>query len=115
MNVYRTIAVLALIGALPLAGCAAIHRSEAQDTHGLLAAAGFQAKPAATPEELTTLKTLPPRKLIVQTKAGHLVYTYADPDYCQCVYEGGAKEYAKLARRGHFAPHLLPQKGEAHP
>ena len=115
MNVYRTIVVLALIGALPLAGCAAIQRSEAQDTQQSLAAAGFQARPAATPEELANLRTMPPRKLVVQGKAGHLMYTYADPDYCQCVYEGGAKEYAALVRRVHVAPHLLPQKGEARP
>ena len=35
--------------------------------------------------------------------ARHLVesggtYRFADPDFCQCVYVGGAKEYAELQR-----------------
>jgi hypothetical protein len=57
MQVYRNVVVLALIIALPLAGCAAIQRSEAKDTEQLLAAADFQAKPADTPEKLADLRS----------------------------------------------------------
>jgi hypothetical protein len=98
MMVYRKIVVLALIVALPLAGCAAIQRSEARGTEQLLAAAGFQAKPADTQEKLANLRTMPPRKLISQSKDGNLVYSYADPDYCQCLYVGGPKEYSAYQR-----------------
>jgi hypothetical protein len=98
MKVYRNVVMLALIAALPLAGCAAIQRSEARDTEQLLAAAGFQAKPADIPEKLANLRTMPPRKLVSQAKDGKFVYAYADPDYCQCLYVGGPTEYAAYQR-----------------
>jgi hypothetical protein len=96
-KVPSKILMLALIVALPLAGCAAIQRSEARDTEQLLAA-GFQAKPAETPEKLTNLRTMPPRQLVSQAKDGNMVYTYADPDYCQCLYVGGPTEYSAYQR-----------------
>jgi hypothetical protein len=98
MTIYRKVVVLALIVALPLAGCAAIQRSEAKDTEQLLAAAGFQAKPADTPEKLANLRAMPPRQLVSQAKEGKFVYSYADPDDCQCLYVGGPTEYSAYQR-----------------
>ena len=97
MKGYRKVVMLALIVALPLAGCAAIQRSETKDTEQLLAA-GFQAKPADTPEKLANLRTMPPRKLVWQSKDGKFMYAYADPDYCQCLYVGGPTEYSAYQR-----------------
>jgi hypothetical protein len=98
MKGYRKVVMLALIAALQLAGCAAIQRSEAKDKEQLLVAAGFQAKPADTPEKVANLKTMPPRKLVSQAKDGKFVYSYADPDYCQCLYVGGPTEYSAYQR-----------------
>jgi hypothetical protein len=98
MQVYRNVVVLALIIALPLAGCAAIQRSAARDMEQLLAAAGFQAKPADTLESRADLRTMPPRQLVARPEDGNFAYTYADPDYCQCLYVGGPKEYAAYQR-----------------
>jgi hypothetical protein len=98
MKVYRKAMMLALIVALPLAGCVALQRSEARDTEQLLAAAGFQAKPADTPEKLANLRTMPPRQLEARSKDGNFAYTYADPDYCQCLYVGGPKQYSAYQR-----------------
>jgi hypothetical protein len=98
MKIYRKVVMLVLIAALPFAGCAAIQRSEAQDTEQLLAAAGFQAKPADTPEKLANLRTMPPRKLVSQAKDGKFVYSYADPNSCQCLYVGGPTEYSAYQR-----------------
>jgi hypothetical protein len=102
MKIYRNVAekvvMLALIVALPLTGCAAIQRSKAKDTEQLLAAAGFQAKPAETPEKLTNLRTMPPRQLVSRAKDGNMVYTSADPDSCQCLYVGGPNEYSAYQR-----------------
>jgi len=98
MKGYRKVVMLALIVALPLAGCAAIQRSEAKDTEQLLAASGFQAKPADTPKKLANLRTMPPRQLVSQSKDGKFVYSYADPDYCQCLYVGGPTEYSAYQR-----------------
>jgi hypothetical protein len=95
MQICKNVVVLALIVALPLAGCAAIQRSEAKDTEQLLAAVGFQAKPAETPEKLADLRAMPLRELVSRSKDGTFVYTYADPDYCQCLYVGGPKEYSR--------------------
>src|SRR5262245_42398704 len=98
MKGYKKVVMLALIVALPLAGCAAIQRSEAKDTEQLLAAAGFQAKPADMPDKLANLRAMPPRKLVSQSKEGRFVYSYADPDYCQCLYVGGPAEYSAYQR-----------------
>jgi hypothetical protein len=98
MQIRKQVMLLALIIALPLAGCAAIQRSEARDTEQLLAAAGFQAKPADTPEKLANLRAMPPRQLVSQAKEGKFVYSYADPDYCQCLYVGGPQEYSAYQR-----------------
>src|SRR5919197_1019733 len=98
MKSYRKLMALALTVALSLLGCAAIQRSEARDTEQLLAAAGFQAKLAETPEKLANLKAMPPRQLVSQAKDGNFVYSYADPDYCQCLYVGGPQEYSAYQR-----------------
>jgi hypothetical protein len=98
MQFYRNVVVLALIIALPLAGCAAIQHGEARDTEQLLAAAGFQSQPADTLEKLANLRSMPPRKLVSQSKGGNFEYAYADPDYCQCLYVGGPTEYAAYQR-----------------
>ena len=77
----------ALVLALTLAGCAAIDGRVAADSEEILAQAGFQREPLDGPG-------LPARQL-VQAGAS---YRFADPDFCQCVYVGGAKEYAELQR-----------------
>ena len=107
MKIYRNVVMLALIVALPLAGCAATQRREAKATEQLLVAAGFQAQPADTPEKLANLRAMPPRQLVSQAKDGKFVYSYADPDYCQCLYVGGPTEYSayqRLAVQQEIAP-----------
>src|SRR5262249_50085928 len=71
------------------------------------AAAGFQAQPADTPEKLANLRAMPPRQLVSQAKDGTVVYSYADPDYCRCLYVGGPPEYSvyqRLAVQQEIAP-----------
>ena len=91
-------ALLALVAALPLAGCATLQRREAGNTEQLLAAAGFQAKPADTPAKVANLDAMPPRKLVSQVKDGKFAYGYADPDGCKCLYVGGPQEYSTYQR-----------------
>jgi hypothetical protein len=98
MKIYREVVMLALIVALPLAGCAAIQRSEAKNTEQLLAAAGFEAKPADRPEKLADLRAMPPHMPVSQAKDGNVAYSYADPDYCQCMYAGGSDAYSTYQR-----------------
>jgi hypothetical protein len=73
--------------AVALAGCSAIEGRTAADSEEILAQAGFQREPLSG-------SGLPARQL-VHTGA---TYRFADPEFCQCVYVGGEKEYAELQR-----------------
>jgi hypothetical protein len=98
MTVGRTVLVLALAVALPLAGCATIRARGARTTGQLLTGAGFQAEPADTPTRLADLQAMPPLTLVARPGDRDLVYTYADPYHCRCVYVGGRAEHAAYRR-----------------
>ena len=91
---------LGLLAALMvLCGCATIRQEEASDTERLLAAAGFQKRPAETPEQLAQLAAMPAQKLVARIEDGQRLYTYADPVNCRCLYVGGPEEYWAYQRR----------------
>jgi len=90
--------LLVLATAFAVGGCAAMRRHEARDTGDLLVAAGFRSKPADTPEREQRLRELPPLKMVSQSKDGHLVYRYADPYSCDCLYVGDEQAYAEYKR-----------------
>lgn len=81
--------------ALLIAGCTYIRKEEADKVESTLAAAGFQARPADTPEKMAKLKALPLRKLSHKVKDGEMIYFYADPEFCQCLYVGDQSAYAR--------------------
>jgi hypothetical protein len=91
----RPVLVLALAAVMILTGCATIRRSEARSTEEMLAAAGFVMRPADTAERQQRLAARPPYRLESHAKDGRVVYTYADPDGCKCLYVGGPKEYSE--------------------
>lgn len=93
----RLVLVL-VVGTVLASGCAAMRREEARSEENLLAAAGFQMRPADTPERLAQLQTLPPLQMQMRTKDGSIVYTYADPDNCKCLWVGGPKQYQEYRR-----------------
>lgn len=95
---WRSAVVLTMTATLPLGGCSEVRQSEAQRTENLLAAAGFTVKLADTPAKLANLKALPPLKMQTRTKDGNIVYSYADPDNCKCLYVGSPKEYQEYKR-----------------
>jgi hypothetical protein len=90
--------LLVLATAFAVGGCAEMRRQEARDTGDLLVAAGFRSKPADTPEREQRLRALPPLKMVSQSKDGHLVYRYADPYSCDCLYVGDEQAYAEYKR-----------------
>jgi hypothetical protein len=95
MSRSATVITLALLGGLlTLSGCASIRQKEAADTGRLLTEAGFQQRLADSPERLAHLRTMSPLKLVARNKDGQVIYTFADPERCRCLYVGGAKEYA---------------------
>jgi hypothetical protein len=92
----------ALLLAIPMllgAACAAIQRFEVRDTERMLVAAGFHMRLADTPELQEDLRSIPPYRIVSRTKDRNVVYMYADPDNCHCVYVGGNTEYSEYERR----------------
>lgn len=87
----KLVPMIALI--LALTGCAAIRANETHWTEQLLTAAGFQAEPAATAEELAHLRTLEARVFVKEMRNGEARYVYADPDVCRCLYVGSERQY----------------------
>ena len=92
---WRT-AILPLVAlGLSLTGCAAIRAHQTAETEQVLVAAGFQMKPADTPEKLAHLQTLTPRKVVRYTRDGQVHYVYADPETCTCLFVGDEQRYQK--------------------
>jgi hypothetical protein len=90
----RYVVAVALI--VVLAGCAAMREERAKDKENMLAAAGFQMKPANTPNRVAHLQTLTPLKLLPYTRTdGKLLYVYADPKGCNCLYVGDETAYQR--------------------
>ena len=87
--------LVGLATAFALGGCAAMRRHEARDTGDLLVSAGFTTRPADTPERAQQLHAMPPLKLVSQSKDGNVVYRYADPYSCDCLYVGDQQAYAE--------------------
>jgi hypothetical protein len=90
----RRALVIVVVLAGTFAGCAAMTRSAARSTEELLTVAGFEMLPADTTERQQRLTAMPRYRLETRTRDGAIVYTYADPDRCRCVYVGGPTEYA---------------------
>jgi hypothetical protein len=88
-------AVVAAAVPLALSGCATMRQHEAANTEDLLAASGFQRRQASKPEQHQDLTTMPPYKLVERNKNGDVVYTFADPGNCHCLYVGGPKEFSQ--------------------
>jgi hypothetical protein len=88
--------VVAVVVIVLFAGCAAMREERARDKENMLAAAGFQMKPANTPNRVAHLQTLTPLKLLPYTRRdGKLLYVYADPKGCNCLYVGDESAYQR--------------------
>lgn len=92
-----TTGILPLVAlGLGVTGCATIRAHQAVETEQILDAAGFQVKPADTPEELARLQTQTPRKVVRDVRDGQPRYVYADPETCKCSYVGDEQSYQKF-------------------
>ena len=88
--------LIAVMVAATLAGCAGVQTSQGNSVERQLTAAGFEARPADTPEKLTHLQSLPAGKVLVREQDGQRQYVYADPATCRCLYVGGEDQYRQL-------------------
>jgi len=87
--------LLAFATVILVGGCATTRRHETRGTEDLLVAAGFKKKLADSPERAQQLRAMPALKIVSQSKDGHIVYGYADPYTCDCLYVGDQQAYAK--------------------
>ena len=83
-----------LAACLALAACAT-PQQRAADREDLLAAAGFTARPANTPQRIASLRSLPPNKVVQRTTGSTVSYVYADPLVCACLYVGDQAAYGR--------------------
>lgn len=88
----------AVLLAAVVSGCAALEREEVGQTENLLAAAGFQMKPAETPEKLAQLGTMRQHQIIRRLHDGQVMYVYADAQVCNCLYYGTQQQYDRYRR-----------------
>jgi len=86
-GILKAVAILSIL-IITLAGCSTIGNKRAMKVEEVLYRAGFQMKPADTPEKLAHLKTLPQRKVFPHVRKGTPRYFYADAEVCKCLYLG---------------------------
>ena len=80
------------------AGCATIERYEVRETERVLAAAGFRMRVEDAHDVPQHVRSMPPHRIVTSSHDGNVVYVYADPTVCRCVYVGGDEEYAEYER-----------------
>ena len=86
-------------------GCAA----QVQNKEDMLAAAGFTLVPANTPQRQASLSSLPPHKFVRQARNNAVLYTYADPTICDCLYVGNQTAYDRY-RQDVFVKHIANEQ-----
>lgn len=67
--------------------------SQVQNKEDMLAAAGFTVVPANTPQRQAALARMPPHKFVQQVHNGSVLFVYADPTICGCLYVGNQAAY----------------------
>jgi hypothetical protein len=93
----RTWIITAAVAGLALTGCAT-PAQQAQDQENLLAAAGFTQHPANTPDRRQSMADLPPNQVVRTVHGDKVVYMYADPIVCDCLYIGDQHAWGKYQR-----------------
>lgn len=83
---------------LALAACVSEAERVAEKTD-LLSAAGFTVRPANTPERQTALHTLPSHEFVQEVRGDRVVYLFADPLVCNCLYIGDQDAYARYQQQ----------------
>ena len=92
--------VLIAVAVISLAGCASYAERYAQANEQGLEAAGFERRPADTPEKLSSLQALSQRKIVIYTWQDRLYFAWPDARFCKCLYVGNEAEYQEYVRLG---------------
>jgi hypothetical protein len=91
-------ATFALIASAALLAACTTPQQRVQYHEDLLAAAGFVARPANTPECQQEVQSLPPNRFVQKPQGNGFVYVYADPLVCNCLYIGDQAAYGRYQR-----------------
>ena len=70
-------------------------RQRADNRENLLAAAGFNARPADTQLRVASLHSLPAHEVVQRARGGSNRYLYADPLVCDRLYVGDQAAYGR--------------------
>ncbi len=93
-----TLAVLAMCAAVT--GCVTTtSQSTVANKEDMMIASGFKFVPANTPQRQAAFAQLPPHKFTRQYRGNKMVYVYADPTICVCLYVGNPANYAAYRAR----------------
>jgi hypothetical protein len=92
MRVGTTLAAVGLC--LAATACNSDPDRAIMNKEDMLAASGFKFVPANSPERIAAFNKLPKHTFIQQVNGSKVVYIYADPTICSCLYVGGQKSYA---------------------
>ena len=92
---FRRNPMLALAAACVLLSACATPQQIVQDREDLLAAAGFTLRPANTPQRQDLLRALPPNRFVQRVRGDRVIYLYADPLVCACLYIGDQAAYGR--------------------
>ena len=95
MKVRTRRMLLIFATAISLGGCAAMRRHDARDTGESPGSRRVQDEAGRLAGASPAAPAMPPLKIVSQSKDGHIVYRYADPYSCDCLYVGDQQAYAK--------------------
>jgi hypothetical protein len=83
-----------------LGGASCADKSQQNVNRGeALTGFGFKVVLANTPERQDALRQLPPQKFLRQMRGEKVVYVYADPANCGCLYVGSQTAYGAYHAR----------------
>lgn len=102
-------ALLVMVIAVALAGCATAPTASTKSPDNYLTAAGFKTRTANTPAQQAYLKRVPDRKLLAHKRNGTTRYVFVDQKN-QKVYVGNEaafQQYLKLANQAKLAQQQL--------
>lgn len=102
----RYLLIPAAVAALAVAATPAVAMGSRRATESDLSAAGFNVRPANTPERQAMLARLPDHKVLMRQHGDVIHYVYADREGCNCLYVGDQRAYQNYAaamQRQHIA------------
>src|SRR5277367_2523917 len=92
MTAGRLVILILLALGSGVGGCTS-QSDRVAEKEDLLAAAGFSVLPASNPTRQQEIAGLPAHRFLSQIKGENVIYLYADPLVCNCLYIGGQAAY----------------------